>query len=43
MALRESEAAGTTLTIIPGPPNVQRVFEIAGLLDILPFKDPAVS
>ena len=43
MALRESETAGTTLTIIPGPPNVQRVFEVAGLLDVLPFKDPAVS
>ena len=43
MALRESETAGTTLTIIPGPPNVQRVFEVAGLLDVLPFRDPAVS
>ena len=43
MALRASEIAGMTLTIIPGPPNVQRVFEVAGLLDVLPFNDPAVS
>lgn len=29
---------GTTLTLIPGPPAVQRVFEIAGLDDALPFR-----
>jgi anti-sigma B factor antagonist len=43
MALRESESVGKTLMIIPGPPKVQRVFEVAGLLDVLPFEDPAVS
>src|SRR5690242_12699965 len=29
---------GSTLTLIPGPPAVQRVFEIAGLVDALPFR-----
>ena len=39
MAIRDGEAAGKALTIIPGPPSVQRVFEVAGLLDVLPFED----
>jgi anti-sigma B factor antagonist/stage II sporulation protein AA (anti-sigma F factor antagonist) len=37
MAVRDGRAAGVTLIIIPGPPQVQRVFETAGLLDELPF------
>jgi anti-anti-sigma factor len=44
--LREVLAAGETceregcrLRLIPGPPNVQRVFEISGLLDHLPFAE----
>jgi anti-sigma B factor antagonist len=28
---------GRVLTLIPGPPAVQRVFELTGLLDALPF------
>ena len=28
---------GIELTIAPGPPEVQRVFEVAGLADVLPF------
>jgi anti-anti-sigma factor len=39
MAVRDGKAAGVTLTIIPGPPGVQRVFETAGLLDELPFAE----
>jgi len=31
------EANGCRLRLIPGPPNVQRVFEISGLLEHLPF------
>ena len=27
------------LMLIPGPPNVQRVFEICGVRDVLPFAD----
>jgi anti-anti-sigma factor len=32
---------GTPLTIIPGPRGVQRVFEITGLVDALPFSTPS--
>jgi anti-anti-sigma factor len=39
MAVRHGRAVGVTLTIIPGPPQVQRVFETAGLLDKLPFAE----
>jgi hypothetical protein len=27
----------------PRPAHVQRVFEVAGLLEVLPFEEPAVS
>ena len=35
----QSEAAprGVELVLLPGPPEVQRVFETAGLLDAFPF------
>jgi anti-anti-sigma factor len=33
----ELQARGTDLEIVPGPPEVQRVFETAGLADALPF------
>jgi len=40
-ALLESHAAarreGVQLELVPGPEAVQRVFEVAGLLDELPF------
>jgi anti-sigma B factor antagonist/stage II sporulation protein AA (anti-sigma F factor antagonist) len=39
MAVRDGRAAGVSLTIIPGPPQVQRVFATAGLLDELPFAE----
>ena len=32
-----SAAQKTRLVIIPGPPTVQRIFEISGVLDKLPF------
>jgi anti-anti-sigma factor len=32
-------ARGQELKIIPGPPNVQRLFEITGMKDVLPFCD----
>ncbi len=34
-------AQATHLVIIPGPRAVQRVFEICGLIDVLPFADDA--
>jgi anti-sigma B factor antagonist len=36
-----SAADGWEFGIIPGPPNVQRTFDIAGLSERLPFVDPA--
>ena len=37
----ELEARGVALRILPGPPEVHRVFETAGLVDALPFERPA--
>jgi anti-sigma B factor antagonist len=34
---RRATAAGRRLTLVPGPRGVQRVFELAGVLDRLPF------
>ena len=34
----ETERRGIELAIEPGPPEVQRVFEVAGLADVLPFR-----
>ena len=33
----EAQRRGVELTITPGAPEVQRVFEVAGLADVLPF------
>jgi anti-anti-sigma factor len=33
----EAQRRGIALVIAPGPPEVQRVFEVAGLGDVLPF------
>jgi len=33
----ETRERGIELTIAPGPPEVQRVFEVSGLVDVLPF------
>jgi anti-anti-sigma factor len=35
----EARSRGVALSIVPGPREVQRVFEIAGLTDALPFAD----
>ena len=37
----ESRARGVELTIVPGPREVQRVFELAGVDVALPFLPPA--
>lgn len=45
----EATSRGIELALVPGPPEVQRVFETAGLLDALPFtgrsddENPAAS
>jgi anti-sigma B factor antagonist len=32
---------GCELRLVPGPPGVQRVFELTGLIDVLPFERDA--
>jgi anti-anti-sigma factor len=34
----EAERRGIDLAIEPGPPEVQRVFAVAGLAEVLPFR-----
>jgi anti-anti-sigma factor len=34
----ETERRGIELAIEPGPPEVQRVFAVAGLTEVLPFR-----
>jgi anti-sigma B factor antagonist len=34
---RRARTGGHTLQLVPGAPHVQRVFELAGILDRLPF------
>lgn len=33
------ERHGCNLSIVPGPPRVQRLFEVTGLLDVLQFSE----
>jgi anti-sigma B factor antagonist len=41
LATRElCQANGHEFSLVPGPPNVQRLFEITNLLDVLPWKSP---
>ena len=35
------KADGRALEVVPGPESVQRVFGIAGVLEMLPFAPPA--
>jgi anti-anti-sigma factor len=35
----DAQTRGVELAIVPGPPEVQRVFETAGLADALPFRE----
>jgi anti-sigma B factor antagonist len=39
-ALGRAEASNGRLRLIPGPPHVQRVFEISGVEDRLEFVEP---
>jgi anti-anti-sigma factor len=39
LVARLCERDGRTLQIVPGPRAVQRLFEITGLVDVLPFRD----
>jgi anti-sigma B factor antagonist len=33
-----TDERGLRFSIVPGPPNVQRLFEVASLLEVLPFE-----
>ncbi len=37
------DARGAELRVIPGPENVQRLFELSGMNEILPFCDPELA
>ena len=37
--LREQEEGSLQVEVLPGPPHVQRAFEVAGLTAIVPFSD----
>jgi anti-sigma B factor antagonist len=42
LTLRERcRQRGTEFQIVPGPPAVQRVFDVTGLCDVLPFQPAA--
>jgi anti-sigma B factor antagonist len=38
LASRMCDRNGLELTLIPGAPSTQRLFEMTGLLDVLPFR-----
>ncbi len=38
-----SDRHGYDLSLIPGPPKIQRVFELTALLDVLPFQTDDAS
>jgi anti-anti-sigma factor len=38
----EAQARGIELSLVPAPGHVQRVFEVAGVAEELPFSNPAV-
>ena len=38
---RAARKAGTTVSLIPGPPSVQRVFEVSGTTDAFTWIDPS--
>jgi anti-sigma B factor antagonist len=35
------QANGYEFSLVPGPPNVQRLFEIVNLVDVLPWRPPS--
>jgi anti-anti-sigma factor len=36
-----ADSHGYEFMLVPGPKNVQRLFEVTGLLNVLPFQEPA--
>jgi anti-sigma B factor antagonist len=42
-AKRLADRHGYEFSIVPGPPRIQRVFELVALLDVLPFQPDAAN
>jgi anti-anti-sigma factor len=40
-AKQVAESHGYEFLVVPGPRNIQRLFELTGLLEVLPFEKPA--
>jgi hypothetical protein len=38
--MRWCERQGRGFSLLPGPEPVQQVFEVTGLIDVLPFRSP---
>jgi len=43
LAKEMSDSHGCELSIVPGPPEIQRIFEMTALLDVLPWTDGAAA
>ncbi len=43
LASKICERDGHDFWLVPGPRAVQRLFEITGLIDVLPFREPAAD
>jgi anti-anti-sigma factor len=43
LARELTDEHGYDFWVVPGPPNVQRLFEVAALLDLLPFSAEAAN
>jgi anti-anti-sigma factor len=43
LAKEVSDSHGCELSIVPGPPGIQRIFELTALLDVLPWTDAAAA
>lgn len=37
---RNAKTAGTTMSLVPGPPSVQRVFDVSGTTDAFTWTEP---
>jgi anti-sigma B factor antagonist len=43
LAKELTDSRGLDLAVIPGPPSIQRVFDVTALLDVLPWTDATAA
>jgi anti-anti-sigma factor len=43
LAKELTDSRGLELSLVPGPPSIQRVFQVTDLLDVLPWTDAAAA